>query len=113
MSLYIMGKFITIMNCVHLLNSRNGTVGWQGYSDTETLLACIDAFGLEDTLKKLNGMFALAVYDHKDKGLYLARDRADEKPIYCGANGDKLYFASELKAIRAHPEFKPRVNRDA
>ena len=97
----------------HLLNSRNGTVGWQGHSDTETLLACIDAFGLEDTLKKLNGMFALAVYDHKDKGLYLARDRAGEKPIYYGTNGDKLYFASELKAIRAHPEFKPRVNRDA
>lgn len=86
---------------------------WRGHSDTETLLACIDCFGLHTTLKKLVGMFAFAIYDKKEKNVFLARDRVGEKPVYFGHQGQRYFFASELKAIRAHPAFEPVVNRDA
>ena len=95
------------------LEAKNGVHHWRGHSDTETLLACIEEYGLEDTLEKLNGMFAIAVYDRREKCVFLARDHAGEKPLYYGQQGNNLFFASELKAIRAHPQFKPEVDRNA
>lgn len=74
---------------------------WRGHSDTEVLLACIEAWGIEATLKKLTGMFAISLWDRENRSLTLARDRFGEKPLYYGVVGDKLYFASELKAIVA------------
>ena len=95
------------------LEAKNGVHQWRGHSDTETLLACIEEYGLADTLKKLNGMFAIAVYDRREKCVFLARDHAGEKPLYYGQQGNFFFFASELKAIRAHPQFKPEVDRNA
>ena len=95
------------------LEAKNGKCHWRGHSDTEVLLACIEEYGLADTLKKLNGMFAFAVYDRREQCVFLARDRAGEKPLYYGRQGDYFFFASELKAIRAHPQFKPEVDRNA
>ena len=86
---------------------------WRSHSDTETILACIDAYGLKKTLIKLIGMFSIALWDKSAKEVILARDRNGEKPLYYGANGRLLLFGSELKALRAHPKFIPKINRDA
>ncbi len=86
---------------------------WSGHSDTEVMLACIDAWGLPAALTELNGMFAFALWDRQQGELILARDRAGEKPLYYGMQGGCLLFASELKAITAHPAFEATIDRDA
>lgn len=86
---------------------------WVGRSDTEVLLACIDAWGLRGALAEANGMFALALWDLRERELVLARDRAGEKPLYYGRQGNCILFASELKGITAHPMFEAVVDRAA
>ena len=86
---------------------------WRGHSDTEVLLAAIDAWGLADTLPKCKGMFALAVWDRETRLLSLARDPMGEKPLYIARFGGRLAFASELKAIMAHPDWDGPVDRTA
>ncbi len=86
---------------------------WRGHSDTETLLAGIDAWGLEKTLEKCVGMFAFALWDRRERSLILVRDRIGEKPLYYGWIKDTLVFGSELKAIRAYPGFDARIDRRA
>ncbi len=86
---------------------------WRGRSDTEVLLACIEAWGIRGALGALNGMFAIAVWDRQDGRLTLARDRAGEKPLYYGRQGASILFASELKAIAVHPEFEKIIDRNA
>lgn len=89
--------------------------GWRGHSDTETLLAGIEAWGLEATLKKSVGMFAIALWDKQTGVLTLARDRMGEKPLYYGWQGEGaervFLFGSELKALKAHPNFKAQIDR--
>lgn len=82
---------------------------WRGHSDTETLLAGFEQWGIEATLQKAVGMFAIALWDRQLNRLTLARDRMGEKPLYYGSNGGSLLFASELKAMKAYPGFKPSV----
>ena len=60
-----------------------------------------------------NGMFALALWDRRDRKLLLARDRYGIKPLYIGLQGSLLAFASEQKAILAHPEFERRLDKAA
>jgi asparagine synthase (glutamine-hydrolysing) len=86
---------------------------FRGHSDTEVLLAAFTAWGVEPALRRCNGMFALAVWDRSARVLQLARDRVGEKPMYYGWAGATLLFGSELKALRAHPSFRPEVDRDA
>ena len=88
---------------------------FRGRSDTEVILAAIEAWGFEATLPRLRGMFALAVWDARERTLSLARDRFGEKPLYVGwlRGGRVLAFASELKALRAHPAFTPTIDRAA
>ncbi len=87
---------------------------WRGHSDTETLLACIESWGLEESLRRCAGMFALAVWNCTERTLQLARDRMGEKPLYYGWQHESLFlFASELKAIAAHPRCRLEVDRDA
>lgn len=74
---------------------------WRGHSDTEVLLACIEAWGVEETLRRAVGMFAISVWDRINRTLTLARDRIGEKPIYYGEVGGRVLFASELKSITA------------
>ena len=59
-------------------------IAWRGHSDTETLLAGFEAWGVEATLKKTVGMFAIALWDVQERTLTLARDRFGEKPLYYG-----------------------------
>lgn len=90
---------------------------WRGHSDTETLLAAIEAWGLEDALRHATGMFALALWDRADRVLSLARDRLGEKPLYYGWQGRGRHatflFGSELPALRQHPAFAAQISRDA
>lgn len=86
---------------------------WRGHSDTEVLLAAIDRWGVADTLTRLNGMFAFALWDRAERQLYLARDRLGEKPLYYGRSGSSFLFGSELKALTAHPGFRAEVDRQA
>jgi asparagine synthase (glutamine-hydrolysing) len=92
-------------------------VAWRGHSDTETLLAGFEAWGIEATLKKTVGMFAIALWDTETKSLTLARDRFGEKPLYYGWVGTganaAFAFGSELKALRAYPGFANPVSREA
>jgi asparagine synthase (glutamine-hydrolysing) len=86
---------------------------WRGHSDTETLLAGFDCWGVEPTLTKTFGMFAFALWDRQSRTLSLARDRVGEKPLFYGWQGDVFLFGSELKALRVHPAFRAEIDRDA
>lgn len=90
-----------------------GDFSWRGASDTETLLAGFDAWGIEATLGRSVGMFAFAVWDRHACTLTLGRDRLGEKPLYYGWQGNTFLFGSELKALKAHPAFDARVDRNA
>lgn len=90
---------------------------WRGHSDTETLLAGFDAWGISGTLERVVGMFAMAVWCRGTRTLSLTRDRLGEKPLYYGWQGighsAVFLFGSELKALRVHPSFGDAINRDA
>lgn len=86
---------------------------WRGHSDTETVLAAIEAWGIDQTLKNLSGMFAFALWDRARCELTLTRDRIGEKPLYFGWNGKAFLFGSELKALRAYPAWHGEIDRDA
>lgn len=86
---------------------------WRGHSDTETLLAGFDVWGIEATVKKTVGMFAFAVWDRQTRTLTLGRDRLGEKPLYYGCQGETFLFGSELKALRMHPALTIEIDRNA
>lgn len=86
---------------------------WKGHSDTETLLAAIECWGLEEALRAAVGMFALAVWNRDDRILCLARDRVGEKPLYYGWQNGTFLFGSEIKALAVHPAFSGEIDRDA
>ena len=86
---------------------------WRGASDTETLAACIAAWGLEKTLARSVGMFALAVWDRGEQTLTLARDRVGEKPLYWAQTGGATLFASQPRSLFKFDGFSPGIDRDA
>lgn len=109
-----------IYNHLHLREMLDADVRrppWRGGSDTETLLAGFDAWGIRATVERAIGMFAFAVWDRHARTLTLARDRIGEKPLYYGWQGrgddTAFLFGSELKALRAHPAFENAIDRDA
>src|SRR5438270_5455020 len=87
--------------------------GWRGHSDHEVFLQGIVTWGLVETLRRSAGMFAFALWDRLERTLSLVRDRFGEKPVYYGWAGRDLVFGSELKALRAHPDFERRIDRRA
>jgi asparagine synthase (glutamine-hydrolysing) len=90
-----------------------GHQSWRGHSDTETLLAAIDAWGIDKALQASVGMFAFALWDKTLRALYLARDRLGEKPLYYGWQSGVFLFGSELKALRGHAAFSGEIDRRA
>src|SRR5690349_15124626 len=86
---------------------------WRGHSDTEVFLEAISRWGIRGALESAAGMFAFALWDRRERTLVLGRDRLGEKPLYYGRIGASFAFASELKAFRAHPAWRPEINRDA
>jgi asparagine synthase (glutamine-hydrolysing) len=87
--------------------------GFRGHSDTEVLLAAVVEWGLRPAVERCNGMFAFALWDAQARALSLVRDRVGEKPLYYYRGARVLLFASELKALCAHPEFRPTLDRGA
>lgn len=93
--------------------ARSGRLpAYRGQSDTETLLAGFEVWGIESTVQRALGMFAFAVWDRDTRTLTLGRDRLGEKPLYYGWQGDTFLFGSELSALRSHPAFIPEIDRD-
>jgi len=113
------GRFVLVFNGEiydqrrHRQQLEGEGVRFRGTSDTEVLLEAFEAWGIETTLRRVAGMFALAVWERADRRLTLARDRFGEKPLYWGWAGRSLIFASELNALRAHPGFTPTIDRGA
>jgi asparagine synthase (glutamine-hydrolysing) len=84
---------------------------FRGTSDTEVILAAISEWGVENAVRRFIGMFAIALWDARERQLILIRDRLGIKPLYYGWNGSVFLFASELKAFREHPDFREDVSR--
>lgn len=102
------GRFVIVFNgeiynaplLVQKLKEKKGDITFRGHSDTEILLELFSLLGVEETLRLIKGMFAIALWDRQEKKLYLVRDHLGKKPLYYGFVGKTLVFASELKALR-------------
>jgi asparagine synthase (glutamine-hydrolysing) len=90
-----------------------GGICFRGHSDTEVILESIARSGVKATVARLIGMFALAVWDRQERTLTLVRDRLGIKPLYWAKFGDLFLFGSELKALRRHPRWSPRIKAEA
>ena len=86
---------------------------FRGHSDTEAIVEGFSAWGVPETIERLIGMFAFAVFDRKERVLTLVRDRLGIKPLYWGRIDGRIVFASELKAFAALPGFPPEIDRDS
>jgi len=81
-------------------------------TDTETIVHLYEEKG-EEFAQDLRGMFAIAIWDERNKKLVIARDRIGEKPLFYAETGDSLLFASEIKSILEFPEFKREIDLNA
>jgi asparagine synthase (glutamine-hydrolysing) len=79
---------------------------FKGHSDTEVVLNLYLEYGLDEMLSKLNGMFAIAIYDGRMQSLFLVRDRVGIKPLYVLQEEDRIAFSSEMKSFKALPNFR-------
>lgn len=112
------GRFIIVLNG-EIYNYKElraelvglGRTDWVGTSDTEVILAAWEEWGRDETLRRLEGMFAFALWDRRDAMLTLARDRFGEKPLYVAKTTQGLAFSSELRGIEQLPGFR-RVEDD-
>ena len=107
------GEIYNHLELRQTLTRTGNAPDWRGGSDTETLLAAIVSWGLEAALKASVGMWALALWDRRSRELSLARDRAGEKPLYFGWQGDAFLFGSEPAALARHPACKREIDRSA
>jgi asparagine synthase (glutamine-hydrolysing) len=88
-------------------------VRFRSHSDTEVIVEAAAQWGIEAAVKRLNGMFAIALWDRQRRELTLARDRLGIKPLYWGWQRDVLFFGSQPKAFAAHPAWAPALDRNA
>lgn len=112
------GRFVVsyngeIYNFIKLHGELRGRGhNFRSHTDTEVLLAAISEWGIDEALQRCNGMFAFALWDREERALTLVRDRAGKKPLYYGWAKGSFLFASELKALHAHPDFDAEIDRD-
>lgn len=112
------GRFVIVFNGeIYNYRSLQADLEAAGHifksrSDTEVMLGAFEQWGVNQTLQKLEGMFAFALWDRQERKLHLVRDRFGKKPLYVGWGKESLLFASELKAFHAHPDFEPEISRD-
>lgn len=109
------GRYVIVFNgeIYNFISLRNKLTK-EGYkfrtsSDTEVLLGAFEKWGRE-VFQYLEGMFAFAILDTKDRKIFLARDRMGKKPLYYHLSDELFLFASEIKAIRANPQCQLEVN---
>jgi asparagine synthase (glutamine-hydrolysing) len=113
------GRFVMVYNGEvynfrELRRTLEGTgARFRGASDTEVILAGVEAWGLKETVRRLNGIFALALWDRQEHRLWLVRDHLGVKPLYYGWVRGQFAFASELSAIRRMPGFEGEIDRDS
>src|SRR6516164_5607550 len=86
---------------------------FRGHCDTEVIVEGAAVWGVEATIRRLIGMFAIALWDRRERVLYLIRDRVGIKPLYWANFGDCVIFGSELKALRADTSWTPTLDRDS
>ena len=89
---------------------EHGGHRFRGHSDTEVMLAAFEQYGVEASLRRFAGMFALGLWDRGSRVLHLVRDRLGKKPLHVALVDGALLFASELKAFYAVPGFRPTVD---
>ena len=87
--------------------------GMRGDSDTEVLLEACALWGVDGAIERAIGMFAFALWDRTTRTLSLVRDRLGIKPLYYAATPERLLFASQLRAFRAAPDWRPTIDEDA
>ena len=90
---------------------ENIGVPFQTTSDTEVILAGYETYGVE-IVRKLNGIFAFAIWDSRKQKLFLFRDRSGIKPLFYTVYDNTLIFASELKGLFQYPGVQPRLDRE-
>jgi asparagine synthase (glutamine-hydrolysing) len=107
------GEIFNYLDVRAELEAAGKAPAWRGHSDTEVLVAAIAAWGLEAALERIEGQFAIALWDRAERRLHLVRDRFGEKPLYYGWAGQALVFGSELKALRGRPGFPAAIDQEA
>lgn len=109
------GEIYNYKKLADRLLAEKKVTDFRGTSDTEVLLEALEAYGIEETLTMCKGMFAIALYDKKERSLFLARDRVGEKPLYYGFVNDgstqNLFaFASEIGPLTELDNFQNPIN---
>lgn len=99
-----------IYNYLELRSELSGS--WTGHSDTEVVLEAIEIWGIEKALKKMSGMFSLALWDSLEESLVLAQDRIGEKPLCYGWAGESFIFGSTFHALRKFEHFDSSISLD-
>jgi len=108
------GEIYNHLDLRKVLSSLGFKVSWNGTSDTETLLACFEKFGVHKTIEKLDGMFSMAINDKSNDKIILVRDRFGEKPLYYSTTSNInnfFIFGSELSSLAAFPGFSKTIDR--
>jgi asparagine synthase (glutamine-hydrolysing) len=95
------------------LEEAGHKISWRGHSDTEVLLEACVRWGIDGAIRRLAGMFTIALWDRQTRSLTLVRDRLGIKPLYWAMLGSSLVFGSELKALRRHPLWRGEIDRSA
>ena len=103
------GEIYNHLDLRKLIESKTKTQFWKGTSDTETLLALFENFGIHESLNLLSGMFSFAILDNWNRTLILCRDRFGEKPLYYGLNNGVLFFGSQPKSFKPHPKWQSKI----
>ena len=105
------GEIYNYKEIADRLTREKKVTAFRGSSDTEVLLESFENYGIENTLEQCKGMFAIALYDKKEKILYLMRDRVGEKPLYYGFVNNSFVFASDLGSISSLDGFQNEIDR--
>ena len=95
------------------LRKEGKVTAFRGTSDTEVLLEAFENYGVEETIRQCKGMFAIALYDKKEKELWLLRDRVGEKPLYYGFVNNSFVFASDIGSIAVLDGFNNPIDKKA
>ena len=107
------GEIYNYQEIIEELQYKNIGYHFVSKTDTEILLEAIAQWGLRETLQKVRGMFAFALFDREEDSLYLVRDRIGEKPLYYGKTRARFVFASDLASLECLEDFGNKVSPEA